>query len=292
MDNSNIVSKLCSEIVLSNDLDSYLLDESVHKDFSKILAKRVIISKNAKKSVGFSHSPLKVASFSFHIENVFFFDDLENRQDVFENICEIIKKKEDEFKDKFTKMLNMQGFVQALVTSSLELKNDKASFVAVKIDSESKVKLNKEAILKIANRLKNLPLNEGDIICRWSENIFCLFIIPDNNYRRVIEVEGMIRESLSDLNVLINIGIHRLPKPLVQFNLNGKERTSRVLNILEHTSFRDLVVKTFKAMSRAIDRTFIVGNSVYKDLKTNKFIKAQRVPTDLLMKTVQIQRGG
>jgi hypothetical protein len=178
----------------------------------------------------------------------------------------------------------MQGFIQSLINSSLEHQNSKASFLALKIDTKDDSILESKAIIGIANRLKKISLGNWDVISRWSYNVFCLFIMPDNTYSRVLEIEKALRESLSDLDLNISIGIHRLPNTLLHFEVSENLKDKQILEVLESSSFKELIAKTFKAMGKAMDKTFIVGTKVYKDLRTKEFIKAQSIPTEFLVK--------
>lgn len=285
IDKSTLIAELCSNIATVKDLDKFLLDSSTSITFKEIFQRDFVIAKEHQKVVvRFSNMPLQIASFVFHIKDLFVLEDFGDMKNIFESICEIIKKREDDFKDGLTKLLNMQGFVQSLINSTLDNQDSRATFLALKIDSKNGKQLEPKAILGIANRLKKLKLNDSDVISRWSYNIFCFFIIPDNNYTRVLEVEAQIRTILIDLDLNINIGIHRLPNPIVHFRVDTNLKDRQILDILESSNFKEIIAKTFRAMASAIDKTFLVGAKVYKDLRTKEFIKAQGVPAELLLR--------
>ncbi len=294
------VAKLCSDISTCNNLDNFLLKSSTANSFSNIFLKTIVIEKSGeKKFIPFTSFPQNVGSYLFHIKDVFDLSELGESKKVFESIAEIIEKKEFDFKDKFTGLPNAEGFVQALVNSALNFNESKSSFIAFKITHKNlNSDIDKRYIQEIAKGiLESNILSSEDIFARWSYNVFCFLIIPDDKYERGLKVQDLIRNYLlnysqkNKLDVNINIGIHRLPKGSIEFDSKSCEldlsyQDEKMAKVLNQTKFKEFILKTFKAMTKAIDTTFIVGNSVYKDIYTKEFIPITRVSTETILKNV------
>ena len=87
------------------------------------------------------------------------------------------------------------------------------------------------------------------------------------------------------------MGIHRLPKGSIEFTelkeIKESYRDNKINEILQQSNFREFLLKTFKAMAKAVDTTLIVGTSVYKDIKTKEFIPIRQIPTELILKNIK-----